>query len=382
MQKSNITINLKRANYKNENRLLLEFAYNKDLIVLIKQLPDAKWSNSLKAWHIADTKENFNAVFLLFKGKAWLNYDDLKTRKPSEIKNIKKLNPSKDLGELSKDANDKIEKYKKWMLSKRYSDSTIGTYTDALRTFLRFYNQKSVLEITNEDVILFNNEYILANDYSAAFQNQVVNAIKLFFSKIENTKIEIEQIHRPKKPKMLPNVLSKEEIEKILKSTKNIKHKAALSLIYACGLRRSELLNLKINDVDSKRKLLIIRKAKGSKDRIAPLPEKIIVLLRAYYVEYKPEVFLFEGQNKYEKYSEQSLQKVLKNSVILAKINKPISLHWLRHSYATHLLEKGTDLRYIQEILGHKSSRTTEIYTHVSNKSIQQIKSPIDDLEI
>jgi integrase/recombinase XerD len=194
--------------------------------------------------------------------------------------------------------------------------------------------------------------------------------------------MEVDLIHRPKREKKLPNVLSKEEVQSILKNTINIKHKAALSLIYSCGLRRSELLNLKLKDVDSKRNLLLIRNAKGKKDRIAPLSGKIVDLLRVYYKSYKPQTYLFEGWVENTKYSERSLEKVLKNSVKLANINKPVSLHWLRHSYATHLLESGTDLRYIQEILGHKSSKTTEIYTHVSSKQIANIKTPFDELEI
>jgi integrase/recombinase XerD len=153
-----------------------------------------------------------------------------------------------------------------------------------------------------------------------------------------------------------------------------------LSLIYSCGLRRSELLNLKLNDIDSKRGLVIIRYAKGKKDRIAPLSEKILNILRDYYIAYKPTKWLFEGQDKSKQYDEASLQKVLKQSLEKAKIDKPVTLHWLRHSYATHLLENGTDLRYIQEILGHSSSRTTEIYTHVSNHNIQRITSPFDNL--
>jgi integrase/recombinase XerD len=158
--------------------------------------------------------------------------------------------------------------------------------------------------------------------------------------------------------------LSKEEIKAILEAPTNIKHKTMLSLVYACGLR----------------KLLLIRNAKGRKDRIAPLSDKLIAMLRAYYKIYKPKTWLFEGQKKGSKYSATSVQKILKLAISEAKINKPVSLHWLRHSYATHLLEAETDLRYIQEILGHKSSKTTEIYTHVSTKSIQQIKSPFDEL--
>jgi integrase/recombinase XerD len=151
-------------------------------------------------------------------------------------------------------------------------------------------------------------------------------------------------------------------------------------LIYACGLRRSEVLNLKPNDIDSKRGILIIRNGKGKKDRITPLPEKIIKQLREYYIAERPVTWLFEGQVKGERYSEKSLESVLKRSAGKAGIMKPVTLHWLRHSFATHLLEAGTDLRYIQELLGHSSSRTTEIYTHVSIQSIQKIKSPYEDL--
>jgi integrase/recombinase XerD len=207
-----------------------------------------------------------------------------------------------------------------------------------------------------------------------------VNAIKLFFRSVRNTKIDFEKIHRPKREKLLPNVLSKEEVKAILNALGNVKHKAMLSLIYSCGLRRSELLNLKPADVDSKRGILIIRQAKGRKDRIAPLSAKIIEMLRDYYKAYKPKVWLFEGQYEGEQYSEKSLHSVLKQALVKTGINKPVTLHWLRHSYATHLLESGTDLRYIQEILGHKSSKTTEIYTHVSTQSLQKIKSPFDDL--
>ena len=177
----------------------------------------------------------------------------------------------------------------------------------------------------------------------------------------------------------MPNVLSKEEVKKILEAHVNLKHRAMLSLIYSCGLRRSELLHLKSTDIDSKRNIVIIRQSKGRKDRIAPLSPKILDLLRDYYKMYKPKNYLFEGKTE-EQYSEQSLQSVLKQALKKVNITKPVTLHWLRHSYATHLLESGTDLRYIQELLGHNSSKTTEIYTHVSTKSLQQIKSPFDDL--
>ena len=153
-------------------------------------------------------------------------------------------------------------------------------------------------------------------------------------------------------------------------------------MIYSSGLRRGELLKLKPLDIDSDRNIIIVRQAKGKKDRIVPLSQKILPMLREYYKLYKPTTWLFEGQEVGTPYDERSLASVLKQALVKAKIHKPVTLHWLRHSYATHLLENGTDLRYIQEILGHSSSRTTEIYTHVSTKSLQNIKSPFDDLDL
>ncbi len=268
------------------------------------------------------------------------------------------------------------------MLSKRYSPSTIKTYIGALSVFLTYFKEKAVEEIGNDDVIQFNNEYILKRGLSSSYQNQAVNAIKLFYRLLDKTVLNTELVHRPRKEKLLPNVLSKQEIAAILKAHANIKHRAMLSLIYSCGLRRSELLHLKLTDIDSKRQLVIIRQSKGKKDRIVPLSEKILQLLRDYYKIHKTKTWLFEGQIQGEPYSEKSLESILKQAVSKSGIRKPVTLHWLRHSYATHILESGTDLRYIQELLGHKSSKTTEIYTHVSTRSIQQIKSPFDDLDL
>jgi integrase/recombinase XerD len=192
--------------------------------------------------------------------------------------------------------------------------------------------------------------------------------------------MKVDFIQRPRREKRLPNVLSKNEVKSILEAPTNLKHRAMLSLIYACGLRRSELLNLTLKDILSDRNLLFIRQSKGKKDRVVPISIKLIEMLRDYYKAFKPKTWLFEGQFPNTKYSEMSLAKVLKQSMLKAKVNKNVSLHWLRHSYATHLLESGTDLRYIQELLGHSSSRTTEIYTHVSTRNLQQIRSPFDDL--
>jgi integrase/recombinase XerD len=338
--------------YKKEKRIAVYFEKNAELIVRIKRLSGSRWSQTLGVWHLPDTVENRTRFHLV----------PLSYSFPSE------------------EGIEQIKKYIQWLSSKRYSPNTIKTYSEALKSFLIFYREKAITEITNEDVVIYNNEYILKNNLSSSYQNQIVNAIKLFFTTIRETKIEINKIHRPKRSKLLPNVLSKEEVKLILNAHSNIKHKTMLSLIYSCGLRRSELLNLKPADIDSKRGIVIIRQGKGKKDRIVPLSLKILEMLREYYSICRPKIWLFEGQNLGEQYSEYSLQSVLKQALQKTGIKKQVTLHWLRHSYATHLLEAGTDLRYIQELLGHNSSKTTEIYTHVSTKSIQQIKSPFDDL--
>lgn len=338
--------------HNSQKVIFIQFEKDYNLIQEVKEIDGSIWSQQKKSWYVLDTDKN-RILFNLELESSFL--------------------PSKE-GFLH------LQKFKNYLQSKRYSENTIRTYSDALRSFLVFHNKKSLIEITNEDVIQFNNEYILKNKLSGSYQNQIVNAIKLYFKTIQEKNLDIEKVHRPRREKTLPNVLSKEEIKSILEAHSNIKHKAMLSMIYSCGLRRSELLNLKPTEIDSKRNIVIIRQSKGKKDRITPLSPKILELLREYYKVYKPTKYLFEGQESGSIYSEQSLQSVLKQALQKANIKKPVTLHWLRHSYATHLLESGTDLRYIQELLGHNSSKTTEIYTHVSTKSLQQIKSPFDDL--
>jgi integrase/recombinase XerD len=276
--------------------------------------------------------------------------------------------------------NPHLEHFKNYLKSQRYSPNTIKTYTDALGVFFQFHSNKAPEQLEIEDIIHFNTGYILRKNLSASYQNQVINAIKLFYRNRFNRFMNLDNIQRPRREKRLPNVLSKQEVKEILEAPTNLKHRAMLSLIYACGLRRSELLNLTLKDVLSDRNLLFIRQSKGKKDRVVPISDKIIEMLREYFKACRPKTWLFEGQYAGYQYSERSLQLVLKQALQKAGNQKPVSLHWLRHSYATHLLESGTDLRYIQELLGHSSSKTTEIYTHVTTKSLQQIRSPFDDL--
>jgi integrase/recombinase XerD len=365
------TIGLKRYYY-------VTFEFHREIYARFKQLPAAFWDKHERSWVVDRTVLELEELRAAFSGLAELKVIQVPLRSVEERK--ARLRPIDFLEQLSPRHEGAIDQFANYLRSKRYSSNTLQTYVDALRTFIRFLQPSDLGAVNEQDIIRFNNDYILANDYSSSFQNQVVNAIKLFFRRIYHKQLDLDLVHRPRREKVLPNVLSKREVKQILESTRNLKHRAMLCLIYACGLRRSELLNLRPIDVDAKRNLLIIRQGKGNKDRVVPIGEKIILLLRDYYIAYRPKKWLFEGQHGGEQYSATSMQKVLKQSLLYAGVKKPVTLHWLRHSYATHLLENGTDLRFIQELLGHKSSKTTEIYTHVSTHSIQKIKSPFDDL--
>ena len=175
-------------------------------------------------------------------------------------------------------------------------------------------------------------------------------------------------------------MLSEEEVTAILKTITNIKHKALIMTIYSGGLRISELINLKVKDIDSDRMQIRVQQSKGKKDRYTLLSQKTLLILRQYFKEYKPKEWLFEGEGDGE-YSQKAIQNILKRAVLKAGIKKRITVHSLRHSFATHLLENGTDLRYIQNLLGHSNSKTTEIYTHITTKGFDQIKNPLDKLE-
>ena len=335
--------------HKGSPRIAIYFEKNAALIARIKTFEDARWSASNKYWHLPDTEAN----------RLHFNLPLAHTLVPNA------------------EGIASIETFKRYLLSKRYSPNTINTYSEALKSFLTFCNTKAIKDITNEDVILYNNDYILKHNLSSSYQNQIVNAIKLYFKIVKETAIDIDKIHRPKREKVLPNVLSKEEVLKIIDSTENLKHKTLLALIYSAGLRISEALNMRPKDIDSVRMLIHVKNAKGKKDRYTLLSEKVLQLLREYYTIYKPKDYLFEGQFG-GMYSSRSAQVILKQVAEKAGIKKPITLHTLRHSFATHLLESGTDLRYIQDLLGHSSPKTTMIYTHVTNDSLKKIKNPFD----
>ncbi len=347
--------------HNGEKRIGLWFAKRNDWNTLVRTLPGARWSPSLKAWHIADNIPHRKLCGLV-------PVDTVKTALDADLK-------------INETAQQQLHTLINWMRSRRYSESTINSYLKTLQVFFAYFKNKQIQDITNTDVIAFNTGYVLKKQLSATYQSQFINALKLFYGLLTERKLQIEKLIRPAKPHQLPKVISEAEVAALINATENIKHKCMLSLIYSAGLRRGELLNLKPTDIDSKRMMITIREGKGMKDRLVPLSPVILEMLRAYYLEFKPKEYLFEGQFG-GAYSSASIDKVLKKAVKAAGIQKNINLHMLRHSYATHLLEGGTNLRYIQELLGHKSPKTTQIYTHVSTEQLGKITSPFDKLNI
>ncbi len=272
----------------------------------------------------------------------------------------------------------------KFMQLKAYSENTITTYYYFLLRFINSYKRSDLLQInqfSSDQINDYHKAMLGEKSYAENTINQSVNAIKLYYNGFLQREVKLDLVIRPKRGKVLPKVWSKEEVNKMLSSIMNIKHKTLLALVYGSGMRIGEALKIRLEDIDSKRMRLRILGAKGKKDRYTILGSAMLKLLRAYYNEYTPVNYLFEGQFG-GLYSSTSAGNVLRAAIKNSGIPKRGGLHSLRHSFATHLLESGTDLRYIQELLGHESSKTTEIYTHVSNKYLSKIKSPLDDLSI
>lgn len=261
-----------------------------------------------------------------------------------------------------------------------YSINTIKTYLGEIRIFLRSVDNQTI-DAFNEAKLKAYLMHCLVNlKLSEATIHSRINALKFYFKHVLKREEMSLAIPRPKKHLQLPKVISEEKIIKGLLSIANLKHQALLLLAYSGGLRVSEVVNLKVSDINSQRMQIFVAKAKGKKDRIVPLSASLLPLLRDYYKIYRPKNWLFEGATKDAQYTVRSAQLVFKQAFKLLNLPEHFSFHSLRHSYATHLLENGTDIKYIQELLGHNDIRTTQRYTHVSIKDLTKIESPLDKI--
>lgn len=262
----------------------------------------------------------------------------------------------------------------------RYANNTISSYCSYAQVFLDYMEKYDDLnEIPIHEIEKFINLKVIHENISASYQRSLVGSIKKIYKLLLNKNIELNYLYPKRKSTKLPTFFSQNEVRNILNACENLKHKAILTTIYSCGLRLSELINLKLIDIKSDDGIIFIQQSKGNKDRMVALPEKLLELLRKYYVEFKPTNFLFEGV-KGNQYSERSVQLVLKNAMQKASITSKGSVHTLRHFYATHLIKSGIDVRIVQELLGHSDIRTTMIYTHITDVDKKSTPSPLDFL--
>ncbi len=271
------------------------------------------------------------------------------------------------------------ERFKTLLTMQRYSENSIRNYISNLNYFLKISSKFKPEDITQKQLEDFIIWLVEKKKIGQSYQKAMIATITKFYKEIFQRNINLKHLYPKRKENKLPKFLTKEEVKKILDATENLKHKAILTTIYSCGLRLNEVLELKMGDIKTQENLLLIRQAKGKKDRIVMLSPVLLELLRSYYKTYKPVNYLFEGQEG-QRYSERSVQQILKNALEKANVISPASVHTLRHSYATHLLENGTDIRIIKELLGHNHIKTTEIYTHITDVSRAKVKSPLDYL--
>jgi integrase/recombinase XerD len=376
MREANLNqIRIERAIHHRKKVIKLIFGIDAGLTSLVRQIEDVRWSQTMHCWHIPDTPQSAAAL------REKIGIEVGRANNAPSPAQAEKQSRSFPCSKTNHEIEGLLLRFSNYMKERRYSERTIEHYIERLRIFFNFCD-KNILEITNEDVDAFNQNYIFRNKLSATYQSQFVSALKLFYEKIPRIKLNIGLLERPKHGKYLPQIMTKEDVAHLINSTHNLKHRAMLSLLYSCGLRRSELLNMKIADIDSKRNLITIRRAKGDKDRVVPLSLKILDLLREYFKQYRPVTWLFEGQYPNTPYTGISLHHVFVDALKKSGIKGDYSLHTLRHCFATHLLESGVNLRYIQELMGHQYLKTTEIYLHVSTRDIQNIKSPFDSLDL
>ncbi|MFQ3608128.1 MAG: tyrosine-type recombinase/integrase [Chloroherpetonaceae bacterium] len=348
------------GSHKGKNVIFLRFAYQAELQDQVRQMPGATWSASKNSWYVADTPQ-YRAKF------------GLPPRSLISKESLSKINPVN---------QPVLQQYIETLQLKGYSPNTITTYRNEFAQLLCALKSVSVAEIDAERLRRY---FLYCTNTLKLSENTLhsrINAVKFYFEQVLKREKFFFDIPRPKKPSILPNVLAISQVENLFSQVENLKHKTMLYLAYSAGLRVSEVVNLRVRDIHSERMVIAIKGAKGKKDRTVPLSPGILGLLRKYYTAYQPKEWLFEGQYGNSPYSTRSLEQIFHRAKNAAKISQQVTFHSLRHSYATHLHERGTDIKLIQELLGHNDLKTTLRYTHVSNRTLQNIVSPFDQLNL
>lgn len=397
------TVILKPLHHRSIECIGIYFKKNALIQSLIQKQAGAKWSKTKSCWYLSCTGENYFLLKNVLENKAELEIDALRKfllekkqgnkliahptkSQASELKkvSIQKTVPVQQIKlahPISKENSDALQKFKQMLALKSYSPSTIRTYTNEFVQFLHTIKEKPASEFTTtriKDYMQYCAEKLKLSENTL---HSKINALKFYYEQVLGREKFFWDIPRPKKQEILPKVISKERIADLINSIENLKHRTIIMLTYACGLRVSEVVSLKVKHIDGQRKAIFIEKAKGKKDRVVSLSPNMLIMLREYYKQYQPKDYLFEGQFENEHLSERSMQQVIQKAKTKAGIKQDGSMHMLRHSFATHLLDKGIDVVFIQKLLGHNNIKTTLRYLHVTNKDLVHILSPLADIE-
>jgi integrase/recombinase XerD len=360
-----------------QDRLGVSIPFNESAIRRLKAIPGYRWDRERQCWSFPRTREALERILAVFRAD-WRILD----RDVAEAFGFTQPLQLKDrqVAAAPEKVDTTLRLVERELKIRNYSAKTIKSYGSCLRSCEHFFAPKRLGDLSNDDVKKYLLHQIEKEKLSAGTVNQTINALRFLFMEIFKRPMVLDDLHRPLKGRRLPVVLSLDEVKRIFDGLGNIKHRVMLMLTYSAGLRVGEVVRLKPEDIDGKRKLIHVHEGKGKKDRYTILSDAVLEGLRAYWKAYKPKKWLFEGQVEGEPYAIRSAQRVFECAAEKAGISKEVSIHSLRHSFATHLLEQGTDIRFIQELLGHSSVKTTEIYTHVSRRHIAAIRSPIDQI--
>lgn len=397
---------LKPLFHRGQQCIGIYFEKNGAIQSAIQKDAAAKWSKTNRCWYVLCNGENYLRLKTALENKVELEIGELKKFLIEKKKNnppqtssfqnklvskteVKKntaipSRPSSQLNyphTLSKENKEALQQFTRQLNLKAYSPSTIRTYTNEFIQFLNTIKDKAAKDFSTSRLKDYFEYCYQKLRLSENTLHSRINAMKFYYEQVLNREKFFWEIPRPKKQLILPKVISKEKIATLINSIENLKHKTIIMLTYACGLRVSEVVSLKVRHIDGQRKMLFIERGKGKKDRVVSLSPNMLIMLREYYKQYKPMDYLFEGQSENEHLTTRSIQNVLQKAKEKAGIKQEGSMHMLRHSFATHLLDKGIDVVFIQKLLGHNSIKTTLGYLHVTNKDLVHILSPLEDIE-
>lgn len=391
---------LKPIFHRGYERIGVYFAINLELNNLIGKIKDARWSKTKKCWHLPLNREAYNTLHSVLRGRARLKADLLRDylyekkeraskaavnplpELPAQRKAVMSMMATRQPGRIHEINQHILPLMREQLKLKAYSESTIRTYLNEMAQFLKAVKSVNASNLEPSHLrryLLYCFEKLNLTENTL---HSRINALKFYYEQVLGRDKFFWEIPRPKKRQQLPNILSERDLHRMFSAVKNLKHKAILFTAYSAGLRVSEVVRLKIRDIDSDRMQIFVENSKGKKDRYVNLSILLLDVLRAYLkkTDPRPRVYLFEGEEAGRPYSSRSAQLLFQKARNMAGIKKTVSFHSLRHSFATHLLEKGIDIRYIKDILGHFSIKTTERYLHVRREELVNIINPLDEL--